>query len=202
MKYIEKIREPQSFTDWKSEEDREYKDLVNPIKSDIKESLLIEQGYICCYCESKILKDTSHIEHFKPKDKDKFPHLQLRYDNLLCSCQKQLSKGEPRHCGNSKANNIINISPLDIGCESKFKYSADGKIYSTDEISKKVIKTLQLNIDKLNSLRASAIETFILDPITFEELSEEESKVFAKAYLNQENGRYGEFHTTIKYLFG
>ena len=196
MKYIVKCDEPQSFTLWKNTEDREYKDLINPIKSDVKKSLLIEQGYICCYCESKISKENSHIEHLKPKDKDKFPELQLKYDNILCSCQKQLSKGEPRHCGNSKANDILSITPLDINCETKFKYNENGTIEPTDKASEETIKYLQLDIDKLNELRNNAIEPFILD------ISIEEAKIFAKEYLKQKDGRYNEFYTTIKYLFG
>ena len=201
MKYINKRNEPKSFTDWKNEDNIEYAKLVNPIKSDVKDALLIEQGYICCYCESKISKDNSHIEHFKPKDKDKFPELQLNYNNLLCSCQKQLSKGEPRHCGNSKCNDMISITPLDINCEAKFQYNADGKIYSTDKTSKETIQTLQLDIDKLNDLRNKAIEPFLIDPITFKELSEDELQIFVKGYLEKKDGIYNEFYTTIKYLF-
>jgi uncharacterized protein (TIGR02646 family) len=201
MKYIIKRLEPQSFTDWKSGEDREYKDLINPIKGDVKESLLVEQGYICCYCESKISKENSHIEHIKPKDKNKFPELQLDYDNMLCSCQKQLSKGEPRHCGNSKANDIIIITPLDIDCESKFKYNENGTIEATDEDSEETIKYLKLDIDKLNELRKNAIEPFIIDPITFEAVSIEDVKIFVQKYLEQNNGKYNEFYTTIEYLF-
>ena len=195
MKYIIKRSEPQSFRDWKSGEDREYNDLINPIKGDVKESLLVEQGYICCYCESRISKENSHIEHLKPKDKKKFPELELEYDNMLCSCQKQLSKGEPRHCGNSKANDIIIITPLDIDCESKFKYNENGTIEATDEDSEETIKYLKLDIDKLNELRKNAIEPFIFD------ISDEEAKIFVKEYLKQKDGKYNEFYTTIKYLF-
>jgi len=202
MKYIEKGNEPQSFTDWKSNGNLIYNDLINPQKSELKTALLIEQGYICCYCESKISSDTSHIEHFKPKDKDKFPELQLNYDNLLCSCQKQLSKGEPRHCGNSKGNEIILMTPLMEDCESKFTYTEDGQINHTDEDSKQTIRDLQLDIDKLNDLRNKAIELFIIDSETYEEIPYEEAKIFAKQYLQKDDGRYNEFYTTIKYLFG
>ena len=195
MKYIFKREEPQSFRDWKSAGDKSYSELINPIKSELKKSLLAEQGYICCYCESRISSDNSHIEHLKPKDKDKFPLLQLDYNNLLCSCQKQLSKGEPRHCGNSKANDSISITPLDMNCESKFTYNEDGTIEAIDENAEETIKALKLDIDKLNDLRRNAIEPFILD------ISDAEAKIFAEEYLKQKDGRYNEFHTTIKYLF-
>lgn len=36
----------------------------------LKEELLKEQGYLCCYCMARIQPETSHIEHFWPKEKD------------------------------------------------------------------------------------------------------------------------------------
>lgn len=203
MKYIVKNQEPQFFTDWKASGDKKYNGLINPTKSELKRTLLLEQGCICCYCESKISSNNSHIEHLKPKDKDKFPELQLNYDNLLCSCQKQLSQGEPRHCGNSKGNDIIPITPLMPDCESKFKHTDDGQILHTDEDSELTIKHLQLDIDKLNKLRESAIDSIrFIDPVAKDELlSEAESQQFAEIYLQVVNGEFKEFYTTIKYLF-
>ncbi len=204
MKYIEKGIEPQSFTDWKNDGNTEYNDLINPIKSELKNALLLEQGNICCYCECKISSNNSHIEHLKPKDKDKFPELQLNYDNLLSSCQKQLLKGEPRHCGNSKGNKIISITPLMKNCEDKFIYTEDGYIQHTDNESKDVIEILQLDIDKLNKLREDAINAILFLDIdeNDEVLSEEEIKILVEDYLETKDGKYKEFYTTIKYLFG
>lgn len=200
MKYIIKGNEPQSFIDWKSNDSKTYSDLRNPIKAELKNALLLEQGYICCYCESKISNNGSHIEHLDPQCNNNGNDLD--FDNLLCSCQKQLSAGEPRHCGNSKANDTISIHPLQINCESKFKYNEDGTIESTDTYSRDTIEKLKLDIDKLNDLRRNAIEPFIIDPITLEEISEEDTKKFADDYLQLNNGQYSEFYTTIKYLFG
>lgn len=51
---------------------------------------------------------------------------------------------------------------------------------------------------KLNAMRASAIEPFLDDS-----LSNEELKKFVSGYLNRNNaGQFGEFWTTIRYLFG
>lgn len=65
-------------------------------KAEIKKSLLKEQGYICCYCGNRIIKDrnSSHIEHLIPKSKkdNAGNYVQLNkekvydYDNLLASC--------------------------------------------------------------------------------------------------------------------
>ena len=203
MKYIEKGREPESFSNWKSLANENwqptYNELSGQIKKDIKNTLIAEQGGICCYCERKLQYDDSHIEHLNPQSNSQ--EERLNFDNLLCSCQKKLKKGEPRHCGNSKGDDILPITPLQIDCESKFKYNENGTIEPIDEYSKETIKILQLDIDKLNDLRANAIEPFIIDPITFEEISNEEVIIFAKGYLEKKDGKYNEFHTTIKYLF-
>lgn len=209
MKYIIKDKEPESFILWKDNDkmyqrgrpnwDRLNHSKYKDIKNELLESLKREQGYICCYCEVKLTKNDYHPEHFKPKNKNKYPELQLEYKNLLCSCQLELETGEPRHCGNSKGSwydeNLL-VSPLDIDCESKFTYTEDGYIEHTDKASEETIKHLQLNIDNLNTARAKAIEPFILD------ISIEEAKLFAEDYLRQNNGKYNEFYTTIKYLFG
>jgi len=216
MKYITKSSvEPNSLSDWKAKsrmfqrktakwhkfskgkDGREY-------KKEFTENLREEQGYICCYCEQKLNINDCHLEHFIPQSLDKFSETLFDYNNLLCSCQLELETGEPRHCGNSKGswyNENLLVSPLDRDCESKFTYTEDGYIEHTDKASEETIKHLQLNIDNLNTARAKAIEPFILDPITYEEISLEEAKLFAEDYLKQKNGRYNEFHTTIKYLF-
>ncbi len=211
MKYIEKSIEPSSLSEWKAQDKMykrkkaKWKRFGKPYKEKFTQVLIDEQGGICCYCEQKLKIDDCHLEHLLPQKLDTFSESLFDYKNLLCSCQQVLKKGEPRHCGNSKGSwydKDLLVSPLDRSCESKFNYNSDGTIESTDEASKQTIIHLQLAIDKLNSLRASAIEPFIIDPITFEEISEEEAHLFAKEYLKQKDGKYNEFYTTIKYLFG
>jgi len=194
VKYIVKSTEPESFTTWKNSGDKVYSDLRNPVKSELKNALLLDQGHICCYCESKIRSNNSHIEHLDPQCNNNGNDLD--FNNLLCSCQKQLSIGEPRHCGNSKANDNIDIHPLQNDCETKFKYTADGYIEGIDNDAQETIETLQLNIENLNNLRANAIEPFLIDSI-----SEEERQTFVQDYLQVNNGHFNEFYTTIKYLF-
>lgn len=216
MKYIEKLSiEPVNLSDWKSQSKMYQKKTAKwhkfskgkdgrEYKKDFTTDLIVEQGYICCYCEQKLNASDCHIEHLIPQSKDIYSKYLFEYKNLLCSCQLELLKGEPRHCGNSKENYIIPITPLMKNCESKFKYTEDGQIQYTDKDSNVTIQILNLDIDKLNKLRESAIDSILyLDPIEKDELlSEEESKLFAKDYLKIKDGKYNEFYTTIKYLFG
>lgn len=54
---------------------------------EVKSALRTEGLSKCMYCESKVehISDL-HIEHIKPKAKDKFPELTYEYDNLGLAC--------------------------------------------------------------------------------------------------------------------
>lgn len=210
MKYIEKQREPQELINWKNQANSDWKPTYDKldsfVKQAIKQSLMAEQGYICCYCENALSDNDSHIEHFQPQSD---PYVDsLDFSNLLCSCQNDLKKGEPRHCGTLKDNWFDEtqlISPLDSTCEKRFAFTADGSIKpanNDDQGAVTTIEKLGLNIPKLRELRQKAIETFI-DPDLTEDLSDEEIGEFVKEYLEPDDlGHFSSFWTTIRYLFG
>lgn len=206
MKCIVKNAEPVEFTEWKSLENSEwqpmYADLPGEIKESIRASLMAEQGYICCYCEIRLTERTSHIEHFAPRSR--FPQESLDYQNLLCSCQRELDRGEPRHCGSLKGDwydSRLLVSPLDQGCETRFAYTGDGRIIpadSHDQAAAATILRLGLDIPKLRDLRAKIIEPFLDDSLT-----DEDFRRFVFGYLEVDaEGKFGEFWTTIHHLFG
>lgn len=63
---------------------------------------------------------------------------------------------------------------------------------------KHIVKRQELDIPKLIDLRAKAIEPFLDDQLTGEDM-----RRFVGGYLEQDDqGRFGEFWTTIDYLFG
>jgi uncharacterized protein (TIGR02646 family) len=206
MKHIAKQGEPEAFTNWKAMANQDwqpvYSELAGEPKKVVKNALMDEQGYICCYCERRLTNEDSHIEHFRPQSDPVVDPLD--FDNLLCSCQNQVKKGEPRHCGNLKEDwfdqNLL-VSPLDPDCENRFSFTGDGKIKSRDDNDQAAAATIQklgLDIPKLNDFRAKAIEPF-LD----EGLSTEDIKAFVSGYLlRDESRRFGEFWATIHYLFG
>jgi uncharacterized protein (TIGR02646 family) len=204
MKHIIKSIEPQELTDFKALASPDwiptYGGLTTVAKNAIKEALMKEQGYICCYCERELTENDSHIEHFKPQhDVTVDP---LDFSNMLCSCQKNLKKGDPRHCGNLKnkwfhATSLV--SPFNSACENKFGFKGDGTIYPIENAldAETTIEKLGLNIEKLNALRKSVIEPFLDDILTDAEFIS-----FVSGYLQADaTGKYGQFQTTIKYLF-
>lgn len=205
MKHIVKDQNTPDFDKWKASANDDwqptYEDLSGTIKEEVKNSLIKEQGYICCYCERRLTDDGSHIEHFNPQSNNAVNPLD--YANMLCSCQNQLEQGEPRHCGHLKGDwfdNQLLVSPLDPDCEGHFTYTADGKIQpaeKSDDSARMTIEKLGLNVNKLNALRKKAIEPF-LD----ENLSEQEFFQFVSGYLRKNTGgMFGEFWTTIDYIF-
>lgn len=205
MKRIIKKQEPEQFTQWKAMANADwqptYADLRGEVKQAVKTALMQEQSYICCYCERRLEQDDSHIEHFMPQSDITVDPLD--FSNMLCSCQQELQHGEPRHCGNLKGNwfdKMLLISPLEATCETKFRYTADGHIASvdaTDRAAQQTIEKLGLDIPKLRALRRSAIELF-LD----ESLSTEDLRQFVIHYLQQDSqGMLGEFWTTIQQIF-
>lgn len=202
MKYIAKGAEPAEFSDWKAKANDNwqptYSNLSGDIKKTIKDALMTEQGYICCYCEGRLHYNDSHIEHHQPQSDPTTDAID--FSNLLCSCQDRLKKGEPRHCASSRGNWPMPISPLDPACEARFAFSLDGLIRPAnedDEEAKETISKLQLDIPKLNSLRKGAIEPFSEGGLSLEELQS-----FVSGYLSKDDkGQFGEFWTTIRYLF-
>lgn len=205
MKHIVKQGEPKSFSDWKAlaNEDWQptYDDLSGGNKRDVKAALMAEQGHICCYCERKLTDDDSHIEHFQPQSDPAVDPLD--FDNLLCSCQSQIKKGEPRHCGNLKDkwfDSVLLVSPFDPTCEERFAHTGDGRIKPDpehDQGAAETITRLGLNLSNLSALREKAIEPFLDD-----QMSEDDMRRFVSGYLQKDaRGRYGEFWTTIRYLF-
>lgn len=100
-----------------------------------------------------------------------YQHLQLSYDNLLCSCDGGASdrKGKtkaqkgffPAHCDSEKNNRVIKISPLDENCESFFSYDEEGHIYGRTKEAQKAIDVLGLDCSTLVHLRKAAINAYV-----------------------------------------
>ncbi|QSJ18652.1 TIGR02646 family protein [Nostoc sp. UHCC 0702] len=208
MKYINKSEEPESFTAWKklANDDWEpsWNDFRKPQKTDVHNSLLQEQGFICCYCGRRINSDNSHIEHLKPRKT--YNNLALEYTNLLASCQRERERKEPLHCGSKKDewyDKYLMVSPLNINCAEFFRYTEDGQILSTEALDIKnaadtTIDKLGLNIDKLKRMRSDAIEAILED---FEDLTDDERQKLLQAFSQpDENGQNEEFCAAITYI--
>lgn len=164
MKQIVKNQEPQQFSNWKRQDKMAHRPNWNRVdranKTVIHDALMNEQGHICCYCESRVTSVNSHVEHFRPRST--YPHLQLDYSNLHCSCEA--SSGEPVRCGHKKGSwfdEKLLISPLQQDCGRRFRFNVNGEILPrspTDSAANETIKRLGLDLPKLNARRAAAMD--------------------------------------------
>ena len=114
MKRIKKNHEPKSLEEYRNDTktSNSYSEFKNKdaeqCKKDeqanktnnLRRALLNEQGYICCYCMSRISCYNSKIEHFKPQSL--YKELQLDYKNLFIACKGNSSKEQ--FCDTHKAN--------------------------------------------------------------------------------------------------
>lgn len=209
MKTIYKNDEPQEILQWKSKFKNKngrvprYSDLNEvenlPHKILLKNSLLSEQGHICCYCCKPIDTKNSHIEHIRPKERDEYRAISLEYENLLASCQGYHDREE--NCGHSKDNAFneeLFVSPLEENCESLFEFSNRGKIKAVDgnERAGYTIELLNLDTEQLNAARTEAMWV----SGAMDELTEDECRRLLDKFQSvDERGRYAGFSDAIVY---
>ncbi|MCI5147524.1 MAG: hypothetical protein D3923_18815 [Candidatus Electrothrix sp. AR3] len=79
MKHISKNQEPEGISRWKKRnKGAAWKEFATTSEHrELRASLLAEQLGMCCYCETMIALENSHIEHLKPKSV--YPKDELAY---------------------------------------------------------------------------------------------------------------------------
>ena len=157
MRYIPKPKEneaPVSFRRWRANHPRaKYSNFHNSaIKSELKDTYIERQAYLCCYCQTRIFNETSHIEHIEPQFGGESTKT-LHYSNMAASCIKdpQKKEGKPQfvkesivHCGHARGTNEV-VSPYDPLCERLFEYSFSGEIRPNSKLKNKDEKMLAIN---------------------------------------------------------
>ena len=163
MKQIIKTVPPTDFIDYCKKPDACFSKLN---KKSLKERLLEDQGFICCYCGCRINNDgDTKIEHIKcQKDHE---DLALCFDNMLVSCdggdKDRSNKVKPRHqlhCDANKKDREIQISPLDKEIEDQLVYYEDGTVAGKTEVGDELIHILGLNVGYLINRRKNVIEAY------------------------------------------
>jgi len=127
---------------------KKYKDAANGFddlktKKEIRETLVLDQHFLCCYCMGRIegKPDDTKIEHHEPQSL--FLDLIFEFSNLLAACN---SEGKYCHCDSSKGNTRISKNPAVDNVEALIGYDSQGKIFTSDPVFKKDIEeTLNLN---------------------------------------------------------
>lgn len=139
----------------------------------IKDKLIIEQNHLCAYCQKKITKNNSSIEHVIPKSLNN--ELSTDYYNLVVVCDGNSKSQGNGHCDKSKLDYAIvpfiflNDSTVTEKSSNKyFKSYADGSIAPKEKLPSEIknqvdsfIKILNLNHEILKSKRKNALDAHI-----------------------------------------
>ncbi|KEO72255.1 retron system putative HNH endonuclease [Anditalea andensis] len=150
MKFIVKGNEP---PEWKAYKETQGVDF-DAIPA-LKEALLNEQGYLCCYCMNGIKEDNMKVEHYKPRSI--YPALKMEYTNLFAACKGDFCTD--KHCDTKKENTELSIHPADPknNCERIIGYSSKGLLTYPDRYKTDIEETLNLNNSVLVSNRSAAL---------------------------------------------
>jgi uncharacterized protein (TIGR02646 family) len=206
MKFIVKTVEPDFF----KEDTKELREKIKtaPKKSEIwdeytekrklKEYILEnEQNGLCCYCESKVTLNDSHVEHIKPKSLD-YDNLTFEYSNLAVSCNGKCHTdgNTPVTCGHKKDDDFHHtnfLNPTIVpNIRDYFVYTDKGFIGASSidaEKSKYTLELLQLNTfgNNLPEARLKALEEFKGSVKKHTEQTKKEIKEVATSLLCKEN---------------
>lgn len=172
MILIKKMQAPPELESLKREAEKQglsdkegYDKLRNPLKSQVRESLMKEQGHLCAYCmrripDERILKDDVHlsdvyIEHWQARGAENRTgeNKGLDYRNMLAVCSgNEKAPGAGRHksrfltCDKKRENALLKINPIDEKTLETIYYLTDGTIKASDpEIDFDINTHLNLN---------------------------------------------------------
>ncbi len=212
MKRIVKKGAPKMYVDWckaiEGTENEDYRNLQNPEKEKLHETLLNEQGCLCGYTMRRIQKSTSHIEHIKPQTlcRDELTGSDLNYLNLLACFPKEGMVANYRYGAQFKGHWWDNngkefISPLSSQCENLITFNLKGEVkaYQDNPNAKQTIHILQLDNPILTDDRRQAIKEFIFGSSGANPISVHKAMQAINGITSKRNGEFVEFCIAIKY---
>lgn len=193
MRYIIKTTPPHEFIEYCDTPGVSYDNLSGVPKIALRQRLLEDQGYICCYCGRRIENDKhTKIEHIKCQERNN--ELALCFENMLASCdggeQDRENRVRPKHkvhCDAKKGNDDIPVSPLDEHIEEYLMFFDDGTVKAKDSVGEALIRVLGLNAKFLINQRKSALANYSVLPVDNWDLELERLK------NRGSDGKYEEF---------
>ena len=182
MIHIEKQPEPEAFRQWKEQNpEATYGEIPREVGLALRNALLEEQGFVCCFCGCAIgpCDETGEVlqiplesiqphnirnAHIVPQSKDTAKTLD--YGNLCASCNTSRHTKDEKHCDEAQGNRELPVSPLQKDCISYFSFSSDGEILANLERTKEeqewanaTISILRLNTSSLIAARKKVLRT-------------------------------------------
>jgi len=216
LKKITKSKEPKSLTAYRStishknlEDSNIYEDFKEKTKEQCKEDkadnlrkqLLQEQGYICCYCMSRIDCSNSKIEHFRPQTKNR--DVQIDYQNLFIACSGgEGAKGKEQFCDTKKGESELKHIDL-LSSMKNINYSKGAKdisISSTDKnIDKEINNILNLNVNTLSRNRREVYDR-VMKNLKSREYTTASIQKALNYYQAQHKGKFEPYCEMVVYF--
>ena len=238
MKRIVKSPSPKELTQWLRGQQKlaqeqklakgqtmncRYKQLETRIKIIVKQRLLQDQGYLCCYTGIRISEKTSHIEHFKPQSEFYENHEDVDYNNLFAAFpgsdygkdqdEEKQGKNQDEEKQDEKKRRSCPfgahartdwydqeqfINPLSPQCETVFHFDLDGKISADPNnlAAQTTLDRLNLADPSLTDMRKDAIYEFLYES----EISTKQAEVLLEKIIHNHDskGRYRSFCFVLK----
>lgn len=205
MKFVRKAGAPHAYRAWrktmKGQPNEDFPHgLQNPLKKELHDALLHEQGYLCAYTMKRVGYATSHIEHIKPESvcREELRGSDLDYENMVACFPKEGMETAYRYGAQKRGSWWDNdgaefITPLNQACERCFRFDREGKIAAINRhaAAEKTIKKLGLDHDTLIEDRKLVINEFIHGPHGKDPISIPQAEA-GMASMGRRNGA-GEF---------
>lgn len=133
----------------------DFKDLDQTINQHLRNILLEDQGFLCCYCQKRIPENKlpkTKIEHFLCQENNKDKIFDFR--NLFIACNGKI--GQIETCDTSKkSKELKSVDFFNVGIFSMIKFTKTGYMYSDDHSIEDDLKVLNLNDQNLMKSRQS-----------------------------------------------
>ena len=194
MIYIKKRIEPRSLIEHRCTPGATFDGLD---KTELRECLLKEQGYLCAYCMKRIHNERdTKIEHYRARNSEN----QLEYANLLAVCYgnqtaSEMKSGKKRlTCDSMKGNQFLHINPQSKEDMELIYYDNQGFIYSRNEIYEDDINNILNLNDSYGYLigNRKAVIDAIIQKLRVAKTQQEAKEMLLKWKKKYKDSSYGE----------
>lgn len=181
------------------------------VKRKLREHFFNEQKGICAYCEQSLaivfpnskLSDISHLEHIKPKARNKYPQETFSQKNLILSCNGFNCNFEPENpefCGHNK-NQLYNgrlfLNPTLIeNIETYFDYTIEGEIMPADNLTEEEKEKADYMINLLDLKNQTLVD--MRKDMLSDVISRDDDEI--NELLDNQHDIYPSFHSMLRQL--
>lgn len=171
------------------------------IKQEIRNALCTEQGFLCCYCMSRISPGSESMQIAHIQNQKAWPELDCQYSNMMGSCASKDS------CNQRQKNHDLKYSPTDHAhpIQHWINYSKEGVISSEDrDFDQDLNRWLNLNSNRLffPQNRAAIYKSVVmaLQKVSSFEEKKQKARSLLHFWKSKKNGEFREYYGVAIWL--